>query len=440
VRWNPFDGLSFITAILRIHSKFCFWRLQAECENARSEVEADRARMTPPLRIAIATAGRFHVLDLARELNALGYVVDFYSYVPKVRAQRFGLPSRCHRSLLPLALPALALDRFAPAVSPSIREWLVYKSLNLAVMMRLRACDLFIAMSGIYFEAARFAKRQFGATIWLERGSRHILSQDEILAAMPNARRPSRLAINRELAGYALADRIVIPSLHVEESFRRDPTAHAKLFKNPYGVDLSMFPSVERNNSGDKLTLLFVGTWSLRKGCDLLAAAITQTRGTRLVHVGALGDLDFPKSDTRFVHVEPVAQPELQRFYAEADAFVLASREEGLANVLCQALASGLPIICTDRTGGGDLAHTPALGQRITVIPHNNLSALAAAVAELRNRCNAGERFPLLTGSDRETLSWNAYGRRYAEQITAEWRSNDGGARRVVSRSHAAAQ
>src|SRR5262249_5586544 len=128
--------------------------------------------MTESLRIAIATAGRFHVLDLARELNALGYVVDFYSYVPKARAQRFGLPSACHRSLLPLAVPALALERFAPGVSPSIREWLLYKSLNLAVMTRLRACDLFIAMSGMYLEAARFAKRQFGATIWFERGSR----------------------------------------------------------------------------------------------------------------------------------------------------------------------------------------------------------------------------------------------------------------------------
>ena len=76
--------------------------------------------MTGRLRVAIATAGRFHVLDLARELTALGYAVDFYSYVPKTRAVRFGLPSACHRSLLPLALPALALReaRFAPAGPP----------------------------------------------------------------------------------------------------------------------------------------------------------------------------------------------------------------------------------------------------------------------------------------------------------------------------------
>ena len=373
--------------------------------------------MTRRLRIAIATAGRFHVLDLARELNALGYAVDFYSYVPEVRAMGFGLPAACHRSLLPFAVPALALERFAPAVPVPLREWLLYKSLNLAVAIRLRACDLFIGMSGIYLEAARYAKQRFGAAIWLERASQHILSQDEILAGIPGARRPSSLAIDRELAGYALADRIGIPSLHVEESFRRDPAAHAKLFRNPYGVDLTMFPSVKQHNSGDEFTLLFVGSWSLRKGCDLLESAIKQISGTRLIHVGTISDLAFPNDDSRFVHRDSVPQTELRHFYAEADAFVLASREEGLAFVLPQALASGLPVICTDRTGGPDLAHTPALAKRITIIPHDDLSGLAGAIGGLRQRRKAGVHLPPLADSDRETLSWKAYGRRYADQI-----------------------
>jgi glycosyltransferase involved in cell wall biosynthesis len=377
--------------------------------------------MTRQLHIAIATAGRFHVLDLARELAEFGYAVDLYSYVPKTRVLRFGLPSACHRSLLPFALPALALDRLAPVVQSSIREWFLYKSLNLAVLTRLRTCDLFIAMSGIYLEAARFAKRRFGAAIWLERGSQHILSQDEILAGIPGASRPSSLTIDRELAGYALADRIAIPSLHVEESFRRDPAAHAKLFRNPYGVDLTMFPSVKRRNSGGDFTLLFVGSWSLRKGCDLLESAIKQISGTRLIHVGTISDLAFPKDDARFVHRGAVPQTELRHFYADADAFVLASREDGFAMVLPQALASGLPVICTDRTGGPDLAHTPALAKRITIIPHGDLSSLAAAVVELVQRRKTGMQLPPLIDSDCETLSWKAYGRRYAEQIAAHF-------------------
>ena len=42
-------------------------------------------------RIAIATAGRFHVLDLARELAALGHEVRFYSMLPPSRTASFGL-------------------------------------------------------------------------------------------------------------------------------------------------------------------------------------------------------------------------------------------------------------------------------------------------------------------------------------------------------------
>ena len=378
--------------------------------------------MTRRIRVAIATAGRFHVLDLARELNALGYTVDFYSYVPKSRAVRFGLPSACHRSLVLFALPALAVERFAPAVPRSVREWLLYKSLNLAIMTRLRPCDLFIGMSGIYLEAARFAKRRFGAAVWLERGSRHILSQDDILADIPGATRPTPLAISRELAGYALANRIVIPSLHVKESFRRDPAVDAKLFMNPYGVDLEMFPTASRHTADKEFTLLFVGSWTLQKGCDLLVSAVAESGGVRLVHVGSIGtDLAFPAGDARFVHLDPVPQTELARFYAEADAFVLASRQDGFGVVLAQALASGLPVICTDRTGGADLAHTPALAERITIIPHDDLSALVAAVAGLRDRHKAGECVPLLADPDRKTLSWRAYGRRYAEQIAADF-------------------
>src|SRR5262249_48519799 len=157
--------------------------------------------------------------------------------------------------------------------------------------------------------------------------------------------RPSSLTIERELAGYELADRIVIPSAHVERSFTQHGTAQEKLFRNPYGVDLAMFPPVERRNPSKTITIMFVGTWSLQKGCDLLTSAVRTVPDARLVHVGAIGDLAFPEDDARLVHIDPVPQPELSRFYAEGDIFVLASRQDGFGVVLAQALASGLPVI-----------------------------------------------------------------------------------------------
>lgn len=377
------------------------------------------------LKIAIATAGRFHVLDLVRELHALGHEVRFYSYVPRFRARRFGLPDECHVSLLPSAFPALAWERLAPKLLPHARERLFYAALNRAVMLRLQPCDVFICMSGIYLEAALFARRRFGARIWLERGSRYILSQDEILAAIPGAERPSSLAIRRELAGYAAADRIVIPSVHVEESFRRDGTAYAKLFRNPYGVDLASFFAKAEKTAGNPPSVLFVGTWSFQKGCDVLADAVRRISGMRLTHVGAIGDLDFPAGVERFTHIDPVPQPALARFYAEADIFVLASRQDGFGMVLSQALASGLPVICTDRTGGADLAHTPALAARITVVPHSDAGALATAMARWRDRLSGGEPLPPLAEADRETLSWAAYGRRYSDELLRSFAPRD---------------
>lgn len=373
--------------------------------------------MTRRLNIAIATAGRFYVLDLARELHALGHHVRFYSYVPRARARRFGLPDECHVSLLPLVLPAVAWGRLMPRLMPRMRERLLYALLNRGLMMRLQPCDLLICMSGMYLEAARFAKERYGAAIWLERGSRHILSQDEILAAIPGAERPSPLAIRRELAGYPLADRIVIPSHHVAESFRRDGSAYAKLFYNPYGVDLAMFPLRQKEATEDPFSLLFVGIWCLRKGCDLLVRAVKQVAYARLIHVGAIGDLAFPANDDRFVHIDPVPQRELARFYAAGDVFVLASREDGFGVVLSQALASGLPVICTDRTGGADLKHTPALAARITVVPAGDVDALAHAIASWCDRVRARAELPALAATEREALSWAAYGRRYSDEL-----------------------
>ena len=73
---------------------------------------------TAKLRIGIATSGRFHLLDLARELDALGVDVRFYSYVPRKRAQKFGLPPAVTLHLLPFLFPLVALERVLPRLLP----------------------------------------------------------------------------------------------------------------------------------------------------------------------------------------------------------------------------------------------------------------------------------------------------------------------------------
>ena len=116
------------------------------------------------LKIAIATGGRFHVLDLARELDALGHDVRFYSYVPRKRALKFGLPAQSHVALLPLMFPFLGWEWLRPKLFPAVDEKLMVWALNRAVIARLAPCEVFICMSGLFLEAAVVRKEKVWRT------------------------------------------------------------------------------------------------------------------------------------------------------------------------------------------------------------------------------------------------------------------------------------
>lgn len=374
------------------------------------------------LRIAIATLGRFHVLDLARELAALGHQVHFYSYVPRRRTQRFGLPTECHVALLPLLWPLVALSRIVP--HRRFRDWMdraMYAAANWAVRLRLKPCDVFIGMSGIYLEAAEYARRRFDAKIVVERGSRHILSQKRILDdirifASQSATVPDWV-VPRELSNYSMADLIVVPSMHALQSFSDEGVDRVKMFRNPYGADLAMFYPDAKQHKSTK-TVLFVGTWSFRKGVDLLVQAVEQLAGfgARLVHVGPAGDAPMPQ-ELWFMTAGAVDQQELRRWYCSAQVLALPSREEGLALVQMQALACGCPIIVSDRTGGGDLDAYLGGQEMIDVVPVDDVNALREAISRRlgsdRGIVDAKSVHALMS----EALSWTSYGKRYADRL-----------------------
>jgi glycosyltransferase involved in cell wall biosynthesis len=381
------------------------------CERAGSE--SANAPITP-LRVGIATSGRFHVLDLARELEALGVDVRFYSYVPRKRAEAFGLPGQCHVALFPFLFPLVALERLLPRVFPRTRERLMCWGLDMLTICRMRRCEMFICMSGMYVHAPRYAKWRYGARVILHRGSRHILSQRDILARLPGAQQVTSFIVQRELRGYAIADKIAVPSTQVAESFAPCPEHARKLFLSPYGVDIDQFP-LRTGTLPSSRTLLFVGHWSYRKGVDVLGAAVEAMDGIQLIHVGALVDVPFPKHH-RFIHYEAVPQWELKKFYAAAHVFVLASREEGLALVQCQALASGLPLVCTDRTGGSDLACL-GLSRLIHVVPAGDADALRRAIAEALDDATDKAGVASITETERQALGWRRYALQHLELI-----------------------
>jgi glycosyltransferase involved in cell wall biosynthesis len=289
---------------------------------------------------------------------------------------------------------------------------LLHKAVDEAVATKLEACDVLIGMSGLCVRCAQAARKEFGAKVILERGSRHVLSQKEILEAIPGMVRPAvpEYNLRRELWGYEFADTVSIPSRHVERSFLERGFPSQKLMRNPYGVDLAMFPATPkpRNNLP---TLVFAGSWCLRKGCDVLAQAV-EGQPWRLIHVGAVADAPLPKL-ANFESRGFVPQTKLADVYAEADVFVHPSREEGLSVVQAQALSCGLPLVCTDRTGGEDLADFLEDPSWVAVVKPDDAAALRAGIRAALGKAATQPAGRDILKSKRDLLSWRAYGQRY---------------------------
>lgn len=373
--------------------------------------------MVKPKRIAVVTTGRFHLCDLARELIAIGHDVIFYSLVPPWRTSKFGIPLHRTKWLLPL-LGMSAMRVYLAKGDVAKREAMekLNEDFGEVVCSVLKPCDLVIGMSGLCNSIGPYAKKA-GACLWIERGSRHILSQQEILSKGPSSNVITERVVEREMRDYESADTIVVLSKHCHDSFVAHGVEEAKLFKNPLGVDLKMFfPGPCPTMMPPKI--IMTGSWSWQKGCDVLFDAwLSMRREAELWHVGPVSDLVLPKA-RGFSHFDRVDQGKLRSFYESCSVFALASRQEGMATVQPQALACGLRLVCTDRTGGEDLREMIADKSAISVVPVDDVAAFSGSLDEaIKESLDDHGKRNRLTENERQELSWHGCARRYSLEI-----------------------
>lgn len=134
-------------------------------------------------------------------------------------------------------------------------------------------------------------------------------------------------------------------------------------YKNvPYFSDLDRFAraSVGRDGGSVRRVFLFCGSLSWRKGVDLVARAFVRlAREVADVSLRIVGDGELRESLRRTLrpveeHVEFtgfVPWEQLPVVYADADVLCVPSRYDGWGLVVPEGLASGLPVIASDRMG-----------------------------------------------------------------------------------------
>jgi alpha-maltose-1-phosphate synthase len=232
-------------------------------------------------------------------------------------------------------------------------------------------------------------------------------------AGLPSSRhvRPQQKRQEMELA-----DAVLAPSNFVADTIRSFHP-HKSVALASYGVDLTTWALASPRTTRDVMTFLFAGQCSIRKGLPLLleawrAAGLKQAR-LRLVGSWSVAESKKKELPAQCTWTGPVASDQLRSIYHEADVFVFPTNFEGRALVVCEALASGLPVVTTYASGADD-AVDGACGR---IVPSENLEALVEALRWFgRNR----GRLPELSRAARmngERCTWDNYRRRVTEAV-----------------------
>lgn len=386
------------------------------------------------MNIIISAGGRFHAHHLAQQLVKRDSLMRFYTFSAETETNR--IKNYCLGSWLDWVYFKLRINKL---ISPS--RYNTYKDILFdhwvsKQLKHEKRCDIFVGWANyvtesipvvrrLPFEATSpwGAQRSRGAKIIIESGSCHIAVQQKLLQQeydkLGLTYKPITQKNRERMEGeYAQADYIMTLSSFARNSFLSQGFAAEKILQVPCGIDVEYFDKPVELSSPKKFIVIFVGLLSIRKGIHHLIEAWQQLNlpldRTQLLLVGTMQrDLQqvlYNKQlNSNIIFYGPTSRVTLRTLYQQASVFVLPSIEDGFGMVMGEAMASGLPVICSRNTGAPD------------VITHGNEGFLVnagdvRAFAEKISWCYEYQQQACEMGfAGRETIknyTWDVYGER----------------------------
>ncbi|MFI5201689.1 MAG: glycosyltransferase [Candidatus Kapaibacterium sp.] len=386
------------------------------------------------MRVTVSVAGRFHAYQLVEQLAQRGHLDRFITSTLNEKL----LPNRRLPNSLRENSEFIAKIRQVPMpeyLGYGVRRLPVRDSQLLSYFVKdnlydrlavkhITNGDLFVGWASQSLFQMREAKAR-GAHAIIERGSTHISEQYRLIeeerkrfgVATPARSRWERLLEEKQLKEYHEADFIMTPSQFARQSFLDRGFDPKKILKVRYGVDLGDFHVSAQPEDHPIPTLIFVGAIGFQKGIPYLLEAARSLRATgKKFHLKLIGrfEKDFETwlrtSSLRSEideHIAFVPNRELVRHFHSADIFVLPSVQEGLALVIAEAMASGLPVIATENTGAREFIDKGTNG---LIIPAANTQTLIAAIAELSGSPQSAKSMGEEAAQKAQSFSWDVYG------------------------------
>lgn len=161
---------------------------------------------------------------------------------------------------------------------------------------------------------------------------------------------------------FRMAD-YVVPNAFAQEDYIKShfPKLSDKVVTIPNFVDLKYFtPAIERSRRDIPEVLVVATIWASKNTLGFIdAVALLKKKGVRF-HVSwygkvesSLGYFNECQQAIELLGVSDYIQlkdktTKIRERYQDADFFCLPSFYEGTPNVICEAMASGLPVLCSD--------------------------------------------------------------------------------------------
>lgn len=187
--------------------------------------------------------------------------------------------------------------------------------------------------------------------------------------------------VARNLAEYALADRVYVASRYIRESFLERGFPEERLCEFPLTPHPRFTPGKRAGASG-RFEIVYVGSLTVHKGVPLLIDAVRRLphRDLRLTLVGGWATSGM----RRFVQGACAADPRIAAgpgdplpHLRRASLYVHPAYEDGFGYAPAEALASGVPVIVSEDTGMKELIDSPRRGLEVAT---GELGALTEAI------------------------------------------------------------
>jgi glycosyltransferase involved in cell wall biosynthesis len=382
--------------------------------------------MDDNIKVTVSCGTKFHSDYMAFQLNKHGMLKQvltshparyYLSRVPIIRSKVKFLP--------PVFLLSYGFRKVF-GNSSKMAKWLNYKLpllYDFIAAKSVKSTDVLLTWAWSGLNTIQKVKKNGGVTIVEECGScsrfqNEILKEEYTNLGLEFNDETPDFIVERQLLEAQLADYVLCPSTHVAQSFIKYGIPKAKCKVIPYGANINLF---KPNHAVKKeFRIMFVGSVGVRKGLIYLFKALEVLQKDYDIKCTIIGQLEeqfkpiFEQYVHLFTYIAKVPHKELVNYYNQGSVFVFPSLDEGMAYVQLEALASGLPVICTMNSGGDSVVEE---GKEGFVVPIRNHEVLVEKLKILYNDPVLLQNMAENARTKALTFSWDSYGDQLSQFI-----------------------